>query len=82
MQKVETVEVRGIDPRTSRMLSERSTIWATPPDINFALEVSTQESNLGRKPPEQELGSALQLPGASAIAASHTLIGSRALRTY
>ncbi len=25
------VEVRGIDPRTSRMLSERSTIWATPP---------------------------------------------------
>ena len=25
------VEMRGIDPRTSRMLSERSTIWATPP---------------------------------------------------
>jgi hypothetical protein len=25
------LEVRGIDPRTSRMLSERSTIWATPP---------------------------------------------------
>ncbi len=25
------MEVRGIDPRTSRMLSERSTIWATPP---------------------------------------------------
>ena len=25
------VEVRGIDPRTSRMLSERSTIWAKKP---------------------------------------------------
>ena len=25
------VEVLGIDPSTSRMLSERSTIWATPP---------------------------------------------------
>ena len=24
-------EMRGIDPRTSRMLSERSTIWATSP---------------------------------------------------
>ena len=26
------VENRGIDPRTSRMLSERSTIWASSPD--------------------------------------------------
>ena len=25
------MEMRGIDPRTSRMLSERSTIWATSP---------------------------------------------------
>ena len=25
------VEAPGIDPGTSRMLSERSTIWATPP---------------------------------------------------
>ena len=25
------LEMRGIDPRTSRMLSERSTIWATSP---------------------------------------------------
>ena len=24
--------MRGIDPRTSRMLSERSTIWATSPE--------------------------------------------------
>ena len=24
--------MQGIDPRTSRMLSERSTIWATSPD--------------------------------------------------
>ena len=28
------VEVPGIDPGTSRMLSERSTIWATPPHIS------------------------------------------------
>ena len=27
----EKLEMRGIDPRTSRMLSERSTIWATSP---------------------------------------------------
>ena len=25
------LELRGIDPRTSHMLSERSTIWATAP---------------------------------------------------
>ena len=25
------LEAPGIDPGTSRMLSERSTIWATPP---------------------------------------------------
>ena len=25
------MEAPGIDPGTSRMLSERSTIWATPP---------------------------------------------------
>ena len=27
------MEAPGIDPGTSRMLSERSTIWATPPDL-------------------------------------------------
>ena len=27
-----TLEMRGIDPRTSHMLSERSTTWATSPD--------------------------------------------------
>ena len=27
------MEAPGIDPGTSRMLSERSTIWATPPDV-------------------------------------------------
>ena len=27
------LEMQGIDPRTSRMLSERSTIWATSPTI-------------------------------------------------
>ena len=26
------LEMPGIDPGTSRMLSERSTIWATPPE--------------------------------------------------
>ena len=26
-----SLELRGIDPRTSHMLSERSTIWATAP---------------------------------------------------
>ncbi len=26
------MEIPGIDPGTSRMLSERSTIWAKPPD--------------------------------------------------
>ena len=25
------LEMRGIDPRASHMLSERSTTWATPP---------------------------------------------------
>ena len=35
------VEMRGIDPRTSRMLSERSTIWATSPcwDVPFFLYI-------------------------------------------
>ena len=27
------LEMPGIDPGTSRMLSERSTIWATPPSM-------------------------------------------------
>ena len=31
------MEAPGIDPGTSRMLSERSTIWATPP-INIIHE--------------------------------------------
>ena len=30
--KAKIMEMRGIDPRTSRMLSGRSTIWATPPE--------------------------------------------------
>ena len=29
------LEMPGIDPGTSRMLSERSTIWATPPLKNL-----------------------------------------------
>ena len=31
VEQKELVEAPGIDPGTSRMLSERSTIWATPP---------------------------------------------------
>ena len=27
------MEMQGIDPHTSRMLSERSTIWATSPNV-------------------------------------------------
>ena len=34
------VEVRGIDPRASRMLSERSTIWATPPTLELRVHKS------------------------------------------
>ena len=30
-KKNDFLEAPGIDPGTSRMLSERSTIWATPP---------------------------------------------------
>ena len=33
------LEVQGIDPRTSRMLSERSTIWATPPTWHLMNEI-------------------------------------------
>ena len=31
------LEMPGIDPGTSRMLSERSTIWATPPHAQAPL---------------------------------------------
>ena len=31
MINVQQLEMRGIDPRASHMLSERSTTWATPP---------------------------------------------------
>ena len=31
--------MRGIDPRTSRMLSERSTIWATSPQRLQTLKI-------------------------------------------
>ena len=43
------VELRGVDPRTSRMLSERSTIWATPPLIAHHFAVILHRSlNNGR----------------------------------
>ena len=34
------LEAPGIDPGTSRMLSERSTIWATPPFLFYELKMS------------------------------------------
>ena len=32
LKRLFSMEMRGVDPRASHMLSERSTIWATPPD--------------------------------------------------
>ena len=32
--------MRGIDPRASHMLSERSTTWATPPILNQLLIIA------------------------------------------
>ena len=39
------LEMRGIDPRTSRMLSGRSTIWATPPEFPLCLLVLYRHVN-------------------------------------
>ena len=36
--KWKILEMPGIDPGTSRMLSERSTIWATPPSLELVFE--------------------------------------------
>ena len=38
------VEDPGIDPGTSRMLSERSTIWASPPSWYFYVEFNIFKS--------------------------------------
>ena len=51
------MEAPGIDPGTSRMLSERSTIWATPPvdtesngeHIDFATFHATKKENRPNK---------------------------------
>ena len=37
--KIKVLEAPGIDPGTSRMLSERSTIWATPPSMSWLLDI-------------------------------------------
>ena len=34
------LELQGIDPRTSHMLSERSTIWATAPDDSLEYRIA------------------------------------------
>ncbi len=44
--------MQGIDPRTSRMLSERSTIWATSPvesDIYFENDTKSLIKSRTRK---------------------------------
>ena len=40
-KNLKIMEMRGIDPRTSRMLSERSTIWATSPFMIFLRKAFT-----------------------------------------
>ena len=57
------MEAPGIDPGTSRMLSERSTIWATPPvvfivggeRISFATIQVTKKDNHPNKEVHREL---------------------------
>ena len=46
-----SLENRGIDPRTSRMLSERSTIWASSPDdqSGFWFGSTTSSYRISRK---------------------------------
>ena len=41
-KKTAEMEVRGIEPRASRMRSERSTIWATPPLLVVLVTFSIQ----------------------------------------
>ena len=40
------MELQGIDPRTSHMLSERSTIWATAPYSVFSWTELNKSNNL------------------------------------
>ena len=56
---MKTMEDPGIDPGTSRMLSERSTIWANPPTLTlslseFILEFSIIQSKLTKNPKTME----------------------------
>ena len=46
------MEAPGIDPGTSRMLSERSTIWATPPLLLWSTDLRKLSLEL---PPPQEV---------------------------
>ena len=46
------MEAPGIDPGTSRMLSERSTIWATPPLCLVCTDLLKLSLDL---PPSQEV---------------------------
>ena len=42
------LEDPGIDPGTSRMLSERSTIWANPPCCESGWQVETDYISVGK----------------------------------
>lgn len=46
IEEKEALENRGIDPRTSRMLSERSTIWASSPVYTELLNSSSTPNDL------------------------------------
>ena len=55
------LEAPGIDPGTSRMLSERSTIWATPPSTGKSvLALLFQTRFEGEQVEESCSGAALQ----------------------
>lgn len=70
-EMVKALENVGVDPTTSRMLSERSTIWANPPAaaevLPFALQV-VLGCPLTRAPTIiQNIRSVLECSGASAV---------------
>ncbi len=44
---MKSLEDAGIDPATSRMLSERSTIWANPPQMKYTTGLSQTKYTTG-----------------------------------
>ena len=51
------MEMRGIEPHASRMLSERSTIWATSPIGFYSYDILSY--SMGSVPSQLELGNML-----------------------